>query len=261
MGVDLGNVKWRAEGPVVSDGAGAGDESREDLLLLLLLLLLPLFLLFLLRKKCKKVIVKYCKVIFMYLINAPDMTVGVPAESYEEQKADKRWGPAPDYAQGKWWSCYGADEGPSAMVPAGVDKLPVENRPADVFYLHATSYFGPTWQMPPSEVRADEVAGWAMSQNASAFNGTCRIFAPRYRQATIQSFLTARPDGRAALDGAYEDVRAAFQHYLDFQNNGRPFFIAGKSPLRQPRGELMVSLVNAHTNVSRGGGHLWEIDF
>jgi hypothetical protein len=31
-------------------------------------------------------------------------------------------------------------------------------------------------------------------------------------------------------------------------------------PWRQPRGKSMVSLVNSHTNATRIGWHLWEID-
>jgi hypothetical protein len=152
------------------------------------------------------------------------LPIGVPAGSYEQQD-----GPAPDYAQEKWWDCYGADQGPSAVVPDGVDdKLPVDQRPADVFYIHPTGYLGATWQMPPSDLRTGEWTGLHMSLNASVFNGTCRIFAPRYRQATLYSFLDV-PNGRAAMDGAYADVKAAFQHYLAVQNHGRPFIIASHS--------------------------------
>ena len=75
-----------------------------------------------------------------------------------------------------------------------------------------------------------ELTGFFMSQNASVFNSTCRIFAPRYRQATLSSFLDVDTEsGRRAMDGAYADVRAAFQHYLSFQNQGRPFLIASHS--------------------------------
>ena len=35
---------------------------------------------------------------------------------------------------------------------------------------------------------------------------------------------------------------------------------ADKPPWRQPRGKLVVSLVNYHTNATRIGWHLWEID-
>ena len=35
---------------------------------------------------------------------------------------------------------------------------------------------------------------------------------------------------------------------------------AQSPPWRQPRGKWMVSLVNSHTNATRIGRHLWEID-
>ncbi|KAJ1472334.1 hypothetical protein T484DRAFT_3440094 [Baffinella frigidus] len=152
--------------------------------------------------------------------------IGFPAGKFEQQD-----GPAPDYAQEKCWDCYGADNGPSALVPEGVgDKLPVDQRPADVFFIHPTGYFGAAWQMPPSDLPTGELTGLSMSRNASAFNSTCRIFAPRYRQATLSSFLDVDvPSAREAMDGAYADVRAAFQHYMDVQNRGRPFVIASHS--------------------------------
>ena len=152
--------------------------------------------------------------------------LGVPAGSYEQQD-----GPAPDYAQEKWWDVYGGDTGPSAKVPDGVnDKQPVDQLPADLFFIHPTTYFGAKWQMPPSDDHSTgEITSLVLSKNASAFNGTCRIFAPRYRQATLFSFFGDVPSGRAALDGAYADVRAAFQHYLAVQNQGRPFVIASHS--------------------------------
>ena len=37
--------------------------------------------------------------------------------------------------------------------------------------------------------------------------------------------------------------------------------VAGYPPWRQPRGRWMVSLVNSHTNATRIGWHMWEIDF
>ena len=36
--------------------------------------------------------------------------------------------------------------------------------------------------------------------------------------------------------------------------------IPGEPPWRQPRGKSMVSFVNSHTNTTRTGRHLWEID-
>ena len=41
----------------------------------------------------------------------------------------------------------------------------------------------------------------------------------------------------------------------------RPGLCGWVPPWRQPRGKSMVSSVNSHTNASRIGWHLWEIDF
>jgi len=53
------------------------------------------------------------------------------------------------------------------------------------------------------------------------------VYAPRFRQEAI-----AAPAGEPArhtrsVDLAYEDVRAAFRHYLAKDNAGRPIVIAG----------------------------------
>ncbi len=56
------------------------------------------------------------------------------------------------------------------------------------------------------------------------------MYAPRYRQAHIKVYY---PEGkevaRPALDLAYTDVLAAFDHYLQYYNRGRPIVIASHS--------------------------------
>jgi len=65
---------------------------------------------------------------------------------------------------------------------------------------------------------------------ASVFNGSCRIFAPRYRQANLKAFIASNsPEAKAALELAYQDVKKAFQYYLDHENHGRPIIIASHS--------------------------------
>jgi hypothetical protein len=53
------------------------------------------------------------------------------------------------------------------------------------------------------------------------------VFAPRYRQASLYSFLNMRDDARDARVFAYGDVSAAFKAYLTRFNQGRPIVIAG----------------------------------
>ena len=68
---------------------------------------------------------------------------------WEEQK--ERYGPAPDFANAsEGWYWYGQDgsTGPELQVE-GTDAKPAPSeRPADVFYIHPTSFAGTTWNMP-----------------------------------------------------------------------------------------------------------------
>lgn len=66
---------------------------------------------------------------------------------------------------------------------------------------------------------------------ASIFNGTGRVFAPRYRQAHLDMLFNKKKaeSGKKALEVAYSDVVAAFDYYMQHWNNGRRFIIAGHS--------------------------------
>jgi hypothetical protein len=65
---------------------------------------------------------------------------------------------------------------------------------------------------------------------ASVFNEHCRIFAPRYRQASIKAFFTNdKSVSDKAFDLAYIDIKAAFEYYLKYYNHGRPIIIASHS--------------------------------
>jgi hypothetical protein len=68
-----------------------------------------------------------------------------------------------------------------------------------------------------------------MRGQTSVFNGCCRIYAPRYRQATLAAFFDDSQSGPKALALAYEDVLAAFRYYVAHFNQGRPFVLAAHS--------------------------------
>jgi hypothetical protein len=70
----------------------------------------------------------------------------------------------------------------------------------------------------------------------SAFNGTCRIYSPIYRQVHIGALLGGEEDSVwESLLLAYSDVERAFDYYLEHENEGRPFFLVGHS-----QGSLML---------------------
>lgn len=142
--------------------------------------------------------------------------------------------PAPDYADPNTWAAHPGDRpGPEEDTPADVAKAILAQRDAvDVFFIHPTTYLA----LFIGNARYDE-GGQTLSRlengvlkfQASVFNGCCRIFAPRYRQASLKGIISATPEGFATADLAYSDVLRAFDYYLEHDNKGRPFIIAGHS--------------------------------
>jgi hypothetical protein len=107
---------------------------------------------------------------------------------------------------------------------------------ADVFFIYPTIFTKkPTdrFQWNANLKNEDfnaEVDKSTILNQCSAFNGSCRVYAPRYRQAHYSAFTTDDlVSAKKALDLAYEDVKKAFDYYLKHHNNGRPIVIAGHS--------------------------------
>ncbi len=145
--------------------------------------------------------------------------------------------PAPNYALVENWSALPTKVDAADSVPR---KSTVRDEQAaakvDVFFLHPTTYtYQPEnqneWNGDISDAKLNEKTDYSTILNqASIFNGSCRIFAPRYRQAHLYSFYAEdKNDGKQALDLAYQDLKAAFQYYLEHENNGRPIVIASHS--------------------------------
>ncbi|WP_199555034.1 DUF3089 domain-containing protein [Sandaracinobacteroides hominis] len=131
--------------------------------------------------------------------------------------------PAPDYASAANWS-----QAASAL-PAGA--TPAAKKPkVDVFFIHPTTYRGETeLNQDVSDATANQWAdASSIARQASAFTGCCRVFAPRYRQASIPA-LRGTPEQRdAAYALAYSDIERAFDVFLT-HTKGRPFLLAGHS--------------------------------
>ncbi len=70
----------------------------------------------------------------------------------------------------------------------------------------------------------------AMNQQQAIYAYTCRIYAPYYRQASMNVYgLSDAAEREKALSNAYVDISAAFKYYIEHKNNGRPLIIAGFS--------------------------------
>jgi hypothetical protein len=62
---------------------------------------------------------------------------------------------------------------------------------------------------------------------AAPFASDARVFAPRYRQASLYTSLSLFDDAIEAREFAYRDVAAAFQYFLSHFNGQRPFIVVG----------------------------------
>ena len=155
--------------------------------------------------------------------------------------------PTPDYATHQAWALnptlqmdkvesQHGQQTESLQLPKGRKRktIPQTLPPgvnADVFFIHPTMLLaGSAWNADiyDDEMNA-EVDEWPMRHQASAFAGAGRVFAPRYRQAHVRIFSLGDSLSWAAAEVAYQDVNAAFKHYLKHWNQGRPIVIAGHS--------------------------------
>ena len=149
------------------------------------------------------------------------------------KKFEKYAAPAPpDYTKESNWACLPTIKDSADAVPY-YSTLKDEQAKAqvDVFYIYPTTYFSSSsWNAAlDDDVLNKRTDKYPIREQASAFNGSCKVYAPRYRQATLYSFFDKKDNGHKALDLAYEDVKAAFSYYLKHYNNGRPFIIASHS--------------------------------
>lgn len=139
--------------------------------------------------------------------------------------------PALDYSLSDSWAALPQKEDYADLRPTGIASADTLLQKVDVFFIHPTSYFkGDLWNervdlSTGTYQRTDKIIAY----NASIFND-CKVYAPRYRQATIVTFLNMEgKNEQQALGLAYEDVRRAFLYFLKNYNQGRPFILAGHS--------------------------------
>ena len=145
--------------------------------------------------------------------------------------------PAPDYSDPSMWFVQEAQLG-----DAGVD----------VFYTC------------PTEIITDYVSGWKtyahmnvyddnqrnafspdFQKAAPAFGITANFYSFYYRQVTLQSFASESTLA-SRFPYAFQDVKRAFNYYLEHFNHGRPFIIAGYSQGGKATVELLKELQPSH---------------
>jgi hypothetical protein len=94
----------------------------------------------------------------------------------------------------------------------------------DCFYVYPTVSDQKT---PNADFTIDPEIRSIVQYQAARYGQHCRVFAPVYRQATLQSIRSPGNTGAFAL--AYSDVQRAFDEYLAKHNHGRGFVLIGHS--------------------------------
>ena len=127
--------------------------------------------------------------------------------------------PPPDYASRMGW----------ALLPADPAHPGAQDGAVDVFFVHPTTYNGgEQWNGPIAYQRAArQLANVMLPNYAGPFARVGRVFAPRYRQASVYAMASLREDALDARRFAYGDVKAAFDTWLGRYSAGRPFILVG----------------------------------
>jgi len=143
------------------------------------------------------------------------------------------------YARPEAWLCRpGASDLCAAPVVATVMQSdgsrairvfkPNPSAPIDCFYVYPTVSEDPAGNSGMTSGPGEKLA---VAQQFAAFASVCRPFAPIYRQVTIAGDEAVLRHEPLPVDFKlpYEDVRAAWLHYLAHDNDGRGVVLIGHS--------------------------------
>ena len=132
----------------------------------------------------------------------------------------------PDYTQVSHWAAHPATLDAADYDPQGVVRSEDAKR-ADAFYINPTTYRGPAWNAFLDDPKANAEVDSVVLGQSTVLRDCCRIFAPRYRQASSPAVYDRTGSGIKAYAFAFEDVRAAFKQFV--QQSDRPFVLLGHS--------------------------------
>lgn len=114
-----------------------------------------------------------------------------------------------------------------AGTPTGTFTPPIVKKPKfDCFYVYPTVSDDKSTN---SDLSIDPEERSIALYQAARYSQSCRVFAPMYRQVTLQALLSGGGISGDAADIAYSDVLAAWKYYLKRYNKGRGVVLIGHS--------------------------------
>jgi hypothetical protein len=147
-----------------------------------------------------------------------------------------------DYADPKSWLCRPGQAGSACDIDNAATVITADgtltketwkanpSAPIDCFYVYPTVSTDPTTN---SDMTADPAEINVVKQQFARFASQCRPYAPLYRQITLAGLrrvLAGGGGGGSLTSGVqYDDVRDAFNYYLQHDNQGRGFVLVAHS--------------------------------
>ena len=135
-------------------------------------------------------------------------------ETIEFEREGAEIADVPDYAKEENWAYFAIGEDKDAdlfLICPTVDTLDEENMSLE------------------NDVMKGYFIG-ALNMERGIYEDSTRMYAPYYRQMAMNGYeLEDEEEKERRLALAYEDVSAAFDYYLEHENDGRPIILAGFS--------------------------------
>jgi hypothetical protein len=144
-----------------------------------------------------------------------------------------------DYSDGKAWLCRpdrqdacAIDLSTTVIAPDGTftrEAFTADPKaPIDCFYVYPTVS---TDKSVNSDMTADPAELNVVATQFARFASKCRPYAPLYRQVTLAGLRAMMAKGAPPLDRGvgYDDVRDAWNYYLQHDNQGRGVVLVGHS--------------------------------
>ncbi len=117
-------------------------------------------------------------------------------------------------------------------------------KPVDCFFIYPTVTLTPENGSQNISIENEEhrnKAKYSRVAQASVFEESCNLYVPYYRQMNMETYaLEDQQEIATAAAVAYEDIKAAFEYFIQNLNEERPFIIAGHS-----QGSIMTSMLLA----------------
>ncbi len=104
-----------------------------------------------------------------------------------------------------------------------------DEKAADLFLIAPTVDVNDEYNMSMDDVQTKANFLGALNMERGIYEDSTRMFAPYYRQGAMKIYSMTPEEREPYLLSAYDDIKKAFEYYLENENHDRPIVLAGFS--------------------------------